>query len=126
MINLLTLLNAADRAAITETNFERVDASLAFGLSPSTDPATNLAVTYVGSPAAGTWSVGQWWVDASLALWRCTAAGTPGTWLQQSPAVVAAAPAGAPVNYLIVIPAQKWAQFCYDGAAWQPVFLQPS
>jgi hypothetical protein len=126
MINLLTLLNAADRAAVSETNFQRLDTSLAFMLTPSEtldgDPTTAL-----GPPTEGTFILHQLWVDALGAIWRCTVAGTPGTWIQVQAAVVDDTDglAGIPNNYLIVTPSQRWAQFYYDGANWQPVNLQP-
>jgi len=37
--------------------------------------------TYAGPPLTGDWEVGDQTVDANGALWLCTAAGTPGTWV---------------------------------------------
>jgi hypothetical protein len=126
MINLLTLLNAADRAAVTETNMQRIDASLAFMLSPSLD-LEGEPTTLLGPPAEGTFVLYQLWVDALGAIWRCTVAGTPGTWVQVQGAIVGDTDglADMPNNYLIVTPSQRWAQFYWDGANWQPVNLQP-
>jgi hypothetical protein len=122
---LLSLINASDRAAVMETNNERIDRSLAFRLTPSLELDGTVTVN-LGGPTAGDHVEGELWVDASLGVWRCTVAGTPGTWIQIQSAVVAAAPVGTiPNNYLITIPTSQWAQFYYDGAAWQPVFLQP-
>jgi hypothetical protein len=125
MNNLLDLINAADPAAIAETNFQRIDASLAFMLQPSLDLTGN-PNTVIGPPIAGTFVQYQLWVDSQLALWRCTAGGTPGAWIQIAPAIVnappvAVLPAVLPVNYLIRIPAQLWAELYWDGLQWLPV-----
>ena len=101
MNNLLSTQNAADPRAICETNFQIIDTSLAFGMYPSLTLA-GVPTALLGPPAAGAFVPGQNWVDAALAVWRCTAAGSPGAWLQQTPAVVTANPVGAPVNYWIV------------------------
>jgi hypothetical protein len=126
MINLLTLLNAADRAAVSETNFQRLDNSLAFMLTPS-DTLDGDPTDVLGPPAEGAFVLHQLWVDSLGAIWRCTLAGTPGTWIQVQAAVVEDVDglAAIPNNYLIVTPSQRWAQFYYDGANWQPVNLQP-
>lgn len=125
MNNLLTLENAADRAAISETNFQRVDRSLAFMLTPSLD-LDGEPTTKLGPPTEGTFAQHELWVDSLGAIWRCTVAGTPGTWIQVQAAVVEDTDglADIPNNYLIVTPSQRWAQFYYDGANWQPVNLQ--
>ena len=54
----------------------------------------------------------------------------PTGWVQIQPAVVNSAPAPGPngiipTNYLITIPGQQWAQYYWNGAAWEPVNLQP-
>lgn len=120
MNNLLDIENASDARSIAQTNFQRIDSSLAFGMSPSLALDGN-PITVLGPPGAGVFILGQFWVDAALAIWRCTAPGTPGTWLQQTPAVVTADPAGAPVNYWTVRADEHFAQFYFDGADWQPV-----
>ncbi len=33
-----------------------------------------------GAPTSGTYTLGELYLDAAGAMWRCTAAGTPGTW----------------------------------------------
>lgn len=122
---LLDLTGAGDKAAIAQTNFQRLAGSLAFAMSPSLDQDGNPTALF-GPPTAGTFLTGQFWVDAALAVWRCTEGGEPGTWIQQAAAVVAASPVGAlPNNYLITRPDLNWAQFYWDGANWQAVFLQP-
>jgi hypothetical protein len=118
MINLLDLTNASDKGAIAETNFQRIDASLAFGATPSLDLTGN-PTALIGPPAAGTFLLGQFWVDSLLAVWRCTIAGTPGTWIQHTPAIVQADPAGAPANYFTLRSDLHWTRRYFDGAAWQ-------
>lgn len=120
MNNLLDLTNAGDKGAVAETNFQRIDISLAFGLTPSLD-LTGAPTANLGPPTGGAFLLGQFWVDAALAVWRCTVAGAPGQWIQQCPAVVTANPANAPADYWIVRADEHFAQFYYDGAAWQPV-----
>lgn len=124
---LLSQLNAADRATINESNAQTLDASLAFMHQPGIDPATQTPTVNLGAPTAGTWPQFALWMDAACALWRCTAAGTPGTWVQVLPAIVddAASLSNVPLNYLIVSPSQHWAQSYFDGANWQPVNSQP-
>lgn len=36
----------------------------------------------VGAPVAGAWEVGVLWMDSAGDLYRCTVAGTPGTWIE--------------------------------------------
>lgn len=80
----------------------------------------------LGPPTSGQHFVNDTWLDGAFARWRCVTDGTPGTWVQLNAAVVAAGPAGPlPLNYLITIPGDNWAQFYWDGAEWQPVFLEP-
>ena len=35
-----------------------------------------------GPPAAGTFDLNAWWRDCNFRVWRCTVAGTPGTWVE--------------------------------------------
>jgi hypothetical protein len=120
MNNLSDLTNAGDRGAISQDNFEAIDASLAFGMTASLgldgDPTLLL-----GAPTEGTFVEGQFWVDAALAIWRCTAGGTPGTWVQQTAAVVTAEPIGAPAEYLIKRADLHWKEYYFDGAVFQLV-----
>ncbi|MDR3458019.1 MAG: hypothetical protein P4N60_11275 [Verrucomicrobiae bacterium] len=123
MNNLTTQLNAANRPAIAETNFQKLDASEAFMELPTVDPGTGVANILIGPPTAGTWIIGQIWRDSLLAKWRCTVAGSPGTWIQVLPAIVAAQPAGAPDQYLIQNTAAAWKLQYWDagGSAWTNV-----
>ena len=55
-------------------------------------------------PNSVTHVLDEFWRDALGGEWRCTAAGTPGTWIQIRPAAVTADPASGtiPTGYLIL------------------------
>ena len=59
--------------------------------------------TIIGPPTSGTRVLDGFWHHALGGEWRCTGAGTPGTWLQIRPAAVTADPgSGAiPVRYSV-------------------------
>lgn len=118
---LFSQTNAADRAAVNETNAGKLDRSLAFCEVPSIDPATGVATVNPGAPAAGAHVVGELWMDVNLAKFRCTVAGSPGTWIQVAPAVVGADPAGVAAGYVIARTANYLKMYRWDGAAWQAV-----
>lgn len=42
------------------------------------------AFSYPGPPLTGTWEVGMLTVDSNARWWRCSVAGTPGTWVTAS------------------------------------------
>lgn len=119
---LLTLVNAADKAAVTETNMNRLDRSLAFMLQPSID-GTGSPTVNLGPATTGAHVLGELWVDALGAIFKCTAAGTPGTWMQVQPAVVLNAnlPVAPPNNYFVRIPDGPWLEKYWNGAAWVTV-----
>lgn len=125
MTNLLDLTNAADKGAVSQTNFETLDASLAFKLNPTpvgNPPAPN---TLVGPPDAGEWVAGDLWVDSLRAKWLCIGAGAPGTWQQIMPAVVATAarPATPPDDYWIVDTDEHFKGYYWNdgGSAWAAI-----
>ncbi|HEY4416859.1 MAG TPA: hypothetical protein VGO57_14300 [Verrucomicrobiae bacterium] len=118
---LLSQINAADRAAVNETNAQKLDRSLAFCEIPTIDPATGVANVITGPPTAGSHVVGELWLDQNVAKYRCTVTGTPGTWIQVAPAVVEADPAGIPDNYVIARTVEYLKMYRWDGAAWQAV-----
>lgn len=128
MLNfLLSLLNVSDRAAVSETNFEKIDRSQAFMRTPSLDMAGD-PITDLGPPTGGDRIQDELWVDALRAVWVCTVAGAPGTWMQIEPAVVLTAdkPADPGIDkYLIKIPddASPWKEqyWSVGGAAWVDV-----
>lgn len=119
MNHLATLLNAADRIVQTESNFEALDESMAFALNPS--KVAGVATTDMGAPTTGEHYVGELWADVNCAVWRCTVAGTPGTWVQITPAVVSADPVGAPADYVIARTAEWLKKYYWDGDSWEAV-----
>ena len=50
------------------------------GLTGATNATRYVGGTTNGSPASGTFAVGDFIVDATASIWVCTTAGTPGTW----------------------------------------------
>lgn len=119
MNHLATILNAADRIVQTESNFEALDESLAFALNPS--KVAGVATTDAGPPTGDAHYLGELWVDALFAVWRCSVAGTPGTWVQLTPAVVAAEPGGTVPNGYLIKLTTDWSEEYWDGAVWQVV-----
>lgn len=117
--NLPAATNVSDLRAVVQSGFEKIDGSLAFMLQPSR--VDGVPTEIIGPPDAGAWVLGELWVDALLAIWRCSVAGTPGTWVQEKPAVVAAEPGDpVPAGYLIRL-TTDWSEEYWDGAAWQVV-----
>ncbi|HOB98840.1 MAG TPA: hypothetical protein PKM43_08870 [Verrucomicrobiota bacterium] len=59
--------------------------------------------TGIGPPTSGTRALAEFWRDALGGEWRCTEAGTPGTWIQIRPPPVTADPStrAIPTGYLI-------------------------
>jgi hypothetical protein len=46
----------------------------------------------VTGPPSGFHNAGQFWMDATAALWQCVVTGTPGKWVRQAPLVLLASP----------------------------------
>jgi len=63
-----------------------------------------LNLTSSGLATPGARVLNEFWRDALGGEWVCTAAGTPGTWMQWRPAPVTADPASGtiPTGYLIL------------------------
>lgn len=125
MTHLLTVLNSSDPRTVLEINLERLDESLAFRWGPSR--VNGLPTPGLGPPATGRFAAGEVWCDALSALWRCTAEGSPGTWVQLHPAVVAEFPVGPiPDGYRLARSDEHGATYYYSAAMsqWQaaPVF----
>ena len=93
--------NAADHIALVADNFELLSEEL-FKVTPTyQNGAPN---TVIGSPTSGERVLGELWKDSLGAWWRCTAAGTPGTWQQVPPVAVTADPSSGtvPTGYLVL------------------------
>lgn len=119
---LISILNASNRVAQTETNFESLEREV-FTLKPTL--LDGVANTIVGPPDSGEHLESEIWVDSLLAKWRCTVAGTPGTWQQISPAIVATAdrPATPPDGYWVRDTDDHFKEYWYDAGtpAWTEV-----
>jgi hypothetical protein len=116
MTNLLTLLNAADKAGVTESNMNTLDTSLAFQRQPSLVSGAPTVAT--GAPTIGTFPQYEVWVDALSALFLCTVAGTPGTWVQVEPGVASAFPATAPAAGYKLNRSDLGKVYVYNGTTW--------
>jgi hypothetical protein len=95
------VINAADHITLVADNFEVLSEEL-FKVTPTyQNGAPN---TLIGPPTSGERVLGELWKDSLGAWWRCTAAGTPGTWQQVLPAAVAADPSSGtvPTGYLVL------------------------
>ena len=84
-----------------------------------------MATIIIGPPAAGEWQVGRLWADALRAVFRCAVAGTPGTWQQVAPAIVATAarPVARPDGYWILDTDEHFKGYWWDdgGTAWTAI-----
>ena len=81
--NLRSVVNAVDPQAVVENDIQQLN-QIANDLIPD-------STTAAGAPTTGAHNQYERWVDMNFAVWVCTVAGEPGTWLQ----VTAGAGAGA-------------------------------
>jgi hypothetical protein len=110
--------NAADHITLVQDNFEVLSEEL-FKQTPTyQNGAPN---TVIGPPTTGERVLGELWKDSLGAWWRCTAAGTPGTWQQVLPAAVAADPASGtvPTGYLALNVATGTLKRHAGGYVWE-------
>lgn len=79
--------------------------------------------TLIGFPAVNFHILGEKWVDVYLAEWVCTAQGTPGTWAQVKPALVAnnTVVTSPSTNYVISDQSNHLKLYYWSGAAWLAV-----
>ena len=119
-----SILGASNRVPQTETAHEMFEA-VCFELNPTKVGDPLAENTIVGPPIAGDHNKGELWVDSLCATWRCTLAGDPGTWRQQTPALVATAdrPATPPDGYWILDTDEHFKAYYWDdgGTAWVAV-----
>jgi len=111
----------ANPAPVVDDNTANIERHL-FALNPVT--VSGVATTTIGAPTAGTFALNQLWWDANGALFKCTVAGTPGTWVQLTPAPLAADPGSGtiPTGYLIRRTDLDGLVKVHAGSyAWQPV-----
>jgi hypothetical protein len=112
--------NAADFVALTETNFEILTTEV-FKQEPTY--VSGVPTTTIGPPTTGDRILNELWKDALGGWWRCTAAGTPGTWRQILPAAVTADPSSGtiPTGYLILNVTQGTLKRHAGGYSWETV-----
>jgi hypothetical protein len=93
--------NAADHITLVTDNFEILSEELFKATPTYQNGAPN---TVIGPPTSGERVLGELWKDSLGGRWRCTAAGTPGTWQQVLPTAVAADPSTGtvPTGYLVL------------------------
>jgi hypothetical protein len=110
--------NAADHITLVADNFEILSGEL-FKVTPTyQNGAPN---TVIGPPTSGERVLGELWKDSLGGWWRCTVAGTPGTWQQVLPAAVAVDPSSAtvPTGYLVLNVASGTVKRHAGGCVWE-------
>jgi len=112
--------NAADFVALTETNFEILTAEV-FKHDPTY--VSGVPTTTVGPPTTGSHVLNEIWKDALGGVFKCTVAGTPGTWKQVLPAGVTADPSSGtiPTGYLIFNATQGTLKRHAGGYSWETI-----
>jgi hypothetical protein len=112
--------NAADFVALTETNFEILTAEV-FKREPTY--VSGVPTTTVGPPTTGSHVLSEIWKDALGGVFKCTTAGSPGTWKLILPASVTADPASGtiPTGYLIFNVTQGTLMRHGGGFSWETV-----
>ena len=92
--------NSAYFKDVCQDNFEVLAADTA-----KREPtyANGSPTTIIGPPTSGTHVLAEFWRDALGGEFRCTVAGTPGTWIQIRPPAVTGDPSTGtiPMGYLI-------------------------
>ncbi len=117
---LLDVSNAADFVALTETNFEILTAEI---FKQEATYVSGAPTTIIGPPTSGSRVLNELWKDALGGVFKCTGAGTPGTWKQILPAGVAADPVSGtiPTGYLILNATQGTLKRHAGSYDWQTV-----
>ena len=98
---LYDVSNAADFVALTQTNFEILTAEV---FKQEATYVNGVPVTTVGPPTTGSHVLSELWKDGLGGVFKCTVAGTPGTWQQVLPAAVTVDPSTGtiPAGYLVL------------------------
>jgi hypothetical protein len=106
--------------ALTQTNFEILTSEVC---KHEPTYVAGVPTTTVGPPTTGSHIIDEIWKDALGGVWKCTVAGTPGTWKQVLPATVTADPATGtiPVGYLILNVGQGTLKRHAGSYDWQTV-----
>lgn len=122
---LFDIQGVGDPVAVAQTNFEIATEEL-FEFTPTHQNGS--ATTVIGPPTTGTHTEDERWHDAWLGEWRCTVAGTPGTWRQERSAIRAGEPASGtiPTGYLIQDSSDSYRYKIHLGSyAWRAVTPNP-
>ncbi len=106
--------------ALTETNFEILTAEV-FKQEPTY--VSGVPTTTIGPPTTGSHVLDEIWKDALGGVFKCTVAGTPGTWKQILPAAVTADPSSGtiPTGYLILNVTQGTLKRHAGGYSWETI-----
>lgn len=112
-----------DPVSVAQTNFEILDLE---GQKIVATYQSGVPNTVNGPPTSGTFVLDQLWKDALGGWWRCTVAGTPGTWRQEKAAIVASEPSSGtiPADYLIEDASASFQRKVHTGLntyKWRPV-----
>ncbi len=114
-----SVLDTAATLDLIETNFQVLEQEI-YTFRPSDENGS--PTTDLGPPTAGTFEQDDVWRDAAGALWRCTAAGSPGSWTQVH-APVADVTSLSPGPFGMLVVGCDGLLYRSDGAAWQPMTL---
>ena len=118
---LLSVEGVGDPVSVLQTNLEALTEEV-YEFTPTYQ--SGVETTLIGPPTAATFTVDTLWKDAWLATWRCTVAGTPGTWRQETPAIRAGEPSSGtiPTGYQILDSNANYRRKYHAGAySWTPV-----
>jgi hypothetical protein len=112
--------NLADFVVLTETNFEVLTAEV-FKQEPTY--LSGVPTTTLGAPTFGSHILNEIWKDTLGGVFKCTVAGTPGTWKQILSAAVTADPATGtiPAGYMILNVTQDTLKRHAGGYSWETI-----
>jgi len=122
MSELNNVENLSNAWPVAQDNFEQIEARLWNG-PPSL--VSGVATTTIGPPTVGDWLLNNLWWDANGAQFICTVAGSPGTWVQVSPAILAADPVAGtiPTGYRIRRSDLNFTEKKHEGAyVWSELY----
>ncbi|MCL4181221.1 MAG: hypothetical protein KJ072_26190, partial [Verrucomicrobia bacterium] len=112
--------NAADFVALTQTNFEILTSEV-FKHEPTY--VAGVPTITIGAPTTGSHVLNEVWKDALGGAFKCTVAGTPGTWKQILPAAVTVDPSSGtiPADYMIFNVTQGTLKRHAGGYSWETI-----
>lgn len=118
---LSDISGVGDPISVAQFNFEATTRDL-YKFTPTYQ--NGVATTIIGPPTSGAHILGELWKDSLVASWRCTVAGTPGTWRQEHPAVAASLPSAAAytAGYRIQDGSDLGREYAKVGSAWAKTY----